>query len=935
MVPHRKHKDNVGRTALARACANKEVEAAKLRLLERPEDIDDADNAGNTPLQIASLEGTTETVKMLIEQGCDVHCVNAEKDTPLLDAAENGHLEVVKLLLDAGVNPRQRNVNGEEPIEKLNPEHEDYEELKAVLTAARTNHINARRASEDPNGQGGGTTNKDGGRSSRSATVTSPRHSPSLASSLNAIETSLSGRGASRSITGRHAKSRQSLLWLTPTLANLREAAGSGDSQAAHYILEMNQKLTDDVEALIAAIRGGHDDTMQLLLGLGSKADPEPIKSAAPGYNTPILVAIGRGNLKVIKLLLDQKEFDPTRRNHDGQTYYDISRERQGPEWESEYDILKEAYLRHIEKHGGKAGASSKLNSPDRVRAQRDKDRAARRSNGHANSSPSEPLRKRELPSPTSREHKGRKHHSEIKRESTDQNEASSKSRPSHKDGTSTIKKRNGDDTAVSISDTESAPLGPPKGKIKKVARSESDAGAVASESDAPKRSRKLVSGKEMRGVDREKLRRSSVTSSASSSSGKEKSLASKGPKASSKSSNLEPSKSARSKAKNSDSDVVGDRATKKTTAHKKEESKLRLNVVRSEGSGNKRPRDSLSPPRSRSRDSESRSSPSAVHKKKHRRLDDESSSTKSAGTSEKSNSVVDGKHRRQENEGRNAEGSKFQAEGSSQTSTAKKHAPNDHVPRKQRSPNGQIKEKDLEETRKPRSSTRSTEEEASGPQANISSNSGTGSTHPNKESTEPDAKSAADAEAKRKSEEAAVAAAKAKAERMAEEIKRKEQAELEQRAAKEEADRKAAIARKEQEAREEAEREERAREAAEAKKRIEEEARRQREIERKRAEREAQEAARKRQLEDEARLARLPSMLQWYDRLPPDVRKSADVARKFLPILGYRWDTIDRTATGPEAQDQWVANIQVAPILGIKDLEMPQCELFNILCSV
>ena len=97
---HKKQRDQNGRTRLARACAAQELEVAVARLSERPEDLNVPDNAGNTPLQIAALEGCAPIVKFLLEAGCEIDTKNIDKDTPLIDAVENGHLDVVKLLLD-------------------------------------------------------------------------------------------------------------------------------------------------------------------------------------------------------------------------------------------------------------------------------------------------------------------------------------------------------------------------------------------------------------------------------------------------------------------------------------------------------------------------------------------------------------------------------------------------------------------------------------------------------------------------------------------------------------------------------------------------------------------------------------------------------------------------------------------------------------------
>jgi ankyrin repeat protein len=73
------------------------------------------DNAGNTPLQIASLEGCAPIVKFLLEAAWEIDTKNIDNDTPLIDAVEIGHLEVIKLLLDAGANPRIVNAEGDEP----------------------------------------------------------------------------------------------------------------------------------------------------------------------------------------------------------------------------------------------------------------------------------------------------------------------------------------------------------------------------------------------------------------------------------------------------------------------------------------------------------------------------------------------------------------------------------------------------------------------------------------------------------------------------------------------------------------------------------------------------------------------------------------------------------------------------------------------------
>lgn len=330
-VSHKKQRDQNGRTRLARACAAQEYEAAVARHAERPEDLNVADNAGNTPLQIAALEGCVPIVKFLLEAGCEVDTRNIDKDTPLIDAVENGHLEVVKLLLEAGANPRLVNAQGDEPYDLVPSDSEDYEEIRRVLAEARANprfrrtdNQNARENSSKPSVQS-------------APSVQSPRESPFR-----------SPPPARRKTTVRREVTRNDLFWTQATPENLREFAAKGDMAGVANILNITQKA--DPESLIAAAKGGHEDVMSLLLGIGfADPDPDPIDSPhlRPGYNTPMLAAIGRGNLGVIRLLLDQPNFDPTRRVYQDRYYFEIARDRKGENWEEEEELLRSAFEKY------------------------------------------------------------------------------------------------------------------------------------------------------------------------------------------------------------------------------------------------------------------------------------------------------------------------------------------------------------------------------------------------------------------------------------------------------------------------------------------------------------------------------------------------------------------------------------------------------------
>lgn len=352
----KKQRDQNGRTRLARACAAQELDTAIARHAERPEDINVADNAGNTPLQIAALEGSAPIVKFLIEVGCDMDTKNIDKDTPLIDAVENGHLDVVRILLEAGTNPRTVNAEGDEPYELVPSDCEDYNEIRRIIAEAKAAPRPGQRSEErkDP--------------SLPRPTAPSPRESPPIPPPMHGPRSPILGAPlpVPRRRTGRSEATRNDLLWTRASPETLQAFAAKGDMAGVATILNVGQKA--DPESMIAAAKGGHDEVLSLMLGIGfADPDPDPVLSSGqkPGYNTPMLAAIGRGNLAVVKLLLAQPGFNPTRRLYRDFTYFELSRERRGENWEEERDLLKAAYEGYI---GKKKSRKVDHSSPRRPR---------------------------------------------------------------------------------------------------------------------------------------------------------------------------------------------------------------------------------------------------------------------------------------------------------------------------------------------------------------------------------------------------------------------------------------------------------------------------------------------------------------------------------------------------------------------------------------
>ena len=357
-VSHKKNRDRNGRTLLARACQQSEVSEVVKWLKERPQDVNVPDNAGNTPLQIAALDGNAEVIRLLLDAGCDIECKNIDKDTPLIDAVENGHLEVVEMLLKEGLDPRQTNAFGKEPLDLVPAKDEHADEIREALLASKREKSSLRRPSED--------SNRQHGVSSREIEPTADAGSGE--SPVNSTRSPPPAAPGARRRTARSQPTDDALLWVNATPARLRDAAGKGQMTIVDHILKMRPEA--DTESILAAARGGHYDVLNLMLAVATHhSDPEPLRSSdyKPAYSTPMLATIGRGNINILNLLLAQPGFNPMRRLYNGMTYYELAKERQGSEWQEEYDILKEAYDNYKQNGGRK----SHNNSPRKVRSKR------------------------------------------------------------------------------------------------------------------------------------------------------------------------------------------------------------------------------------------------------------------------------------------------------------------------------------------------------------------------------------------------------------------------------------------------------------------------------------------------------------------------------------------------------------------------------------
>ena len=121
-------------TELTHASFWGQVVDVSMLLARQDIDVNEVDDYGRTPLQLASIRGHTRIISMLLDKrGIDVNKADDEGRTPLWRATQNGHADVVKLLLaKEGVDVNQANKHGAAPL-YVASEKGDTEIVKLLL----------------------------------------------------------------------------------------------------------------------------------------------------------------------------------------------------------------------------------------------------------------------------------------------------------------------------------------------------------------------------------------------------------------------------------------------------------------------------------------------------------------------------------------------------------------------------------------------------------------------------------------------------------------------------------------------------------------------------------------------------------------------------------------------------------------------------------
>ena len=121
-----------GHTALMRAALDGNTESVK-ELINQGGNINQRDDNGRTALMFAVINGHYETMKVLLEHGADVNAKSNLGGTALMGAASAGELKMVQALLDKGADLNARLHETNESAATLAASH-GYDEIDRLLS---------------------------------------------------------------------------------------------------------------------------------------------------------------------------------------------------------------------------------------------------------------------------------------------------------------------------------------------------------------------------------------------------------------------------------------------------------------------------------------------------------------------------------------------------------------------------------------------------------------------------------------------------------------------------------------------------------------------------------------------------------------------------------------------------------------------------------
>jgi ankyrin repeat protein len=285
------------------AAKDKNREAVRQLLLQKPADANGTEGDGTTALHWASHHDDVEMAGLLLRAGAKVNAANDLGATPLWIASLNGSTAMVRRLLRAGANPNAALLLGETPL--MVASRVGSADIVAQLIEA------------------GAKVNPSAARGQTALMWAAAQRHPDVVKVLLAHGADITARTDAWSqveAVSPHGRLEYNRAIPYGRDTALMFAARSGDLESARLLLAAGAKVDDTdawgVSATALAAHGGHTELVEFLLDKG--ADPN---AAGAGF-APLHVAIMRRDERMVTALLSHgadpnlplKNWTPTRR---------------------------------------------------------------------------------------------------------------------------------------------------------------------------------------------------------------------------------------------------------------------------------------------------------------------------------------------------------------------------------------------------------------------------------------------------------------------------------------------------------------------------------------------------------------------------------------------------------------------------------------------
>ncbi|KAJ4250131.1 hypothetical protein NW762_011941 [Fusarium torreyae] len=319
-----------GETSLHQASQLGNLDVAQL-LLENGSDVTAVTAEGCTPLYFASANGYTEIVRLFVERGADCHSVTCNGYTPVVAATASNFVDVVELLLDRGAGFQGNgDINNGMPLLSL-AAAKGYHDLSELLIkkGADTNEkaVDCRKLTPLAFASWQGNVDivqllleKGADVNPRAQHRVVPIHYASYAGNLSVVELLLE-KGADANATDHSG--RTALFW----------AADCGHVSLVDFFITFGHcdVATHDKSyrtSLHYACKHGHQMVVKTLLAQ-IHGQREIVDGRDYWGSTPLSMAVRRGHVHVVKLLLDTNIVDINSQDNFGRTLVDWAK-RQG-----------------------------------------------------------------------------------------------------------------------------------------------------------------------------------------------------------------------------------------------------------------------------------------------------------------------------------------------------------------------------------------------------------------------------------------------------------------------------------------------------------------------------------------------------------------------------------------------------------------------------